>query len=121
MANRIVPLRYATDARIGRTFFTRVLGLETAMELDFITTYVDRANPSAQISVLSADPSGLRPDYSVGVADVDECHRRAVAEGSEIVYPLTDEPWGVRRFFVRDPTGAVANIVAHRATTEPGT
>jgi len=23
------------------------------------------------------------------------------------VYPLTDEPWGVRRFFVRDPDGEV--------------
>jgi catechol 2,3-dioxygenase-like lactoylglutathione lyase family enzyme len=31
--------------------------------------------------------------------------------GYEIVHPLTDEPWGVRRFFVRAPDGNVLNIV----------
>jgi uncharacterized glyoxalase superfamily protein PhnB len=31
----------------------------------------------------------------------------------EIVYPLTDEPWGVRRFFVRDPKGVVVNVMMH--------
>ncbi|MGC3859678.1 hypothetical protein ACPSM1_05750 [Micromonospora chersina] len=29
---------------------------------------------------------------------------------AEIDYPLTDEPWGLRRFFVRDPNGTVANV-----------
>lgn len=110
-ANRIVPNRASTDPRAGRAFFTGVLELEVAMELDFITTY---RTPSGggQISVLS-DPSGLHPDYSVGVDDVDSCHARARDAGHDILYPLTDERWGVRRFFVRDPTGAIANIVEH--------
>jgi hypothetical protein len=30
------------------------------------------------------------------------------------VYPLTDEPWRVRRFFVKDPNGAVLNVASHR-------
>ena len=29
--------------------------------------------------------------------------------------PLTDEEWGLRRFFVRDPNGAVINVTEHRA------
>jgi hypothetical protein len=29
------------------------------------------------------------------------------------VHPLTDEPWGVRRFFVREPNGKVLNILSH--------
>ena len=33
--------------------------------------------------------------------------------GDEIVHPLTDEPWGVRRFFVRDPDGNVVNVLSH--------
>jgi len=36
-----------------------------------------------------------------------------VAEGAQIVHPLTDEPWGVRRFFVRDPDGNIVNVLAH--------
>jgi hypothetical protein len=33
--------------------------------------------------------------------------------GMRIVYPLTDEPWGVRRFFVEDPDGHIVNVLAH--------
>ena len=115
-ANRIVPNRYAKDAGEGRAFFTEVLGLDVAMTQDFITTYRSPGTDSVQLSVVSHDPSGLKPDYSVGVDDVDVRHNLAVAQGLEIVYPLRDEPWGVRRFFVRDPLGGIANIVGHRAS-----
>jgi uncharacterized glyoxalase superfamily protein PhnB len=57
----------------------------------------------------------VHPDVSVEVDDVYEIHERAVAAGAEIVYPLTDEPWGLRRFFVRDPNGAVINVTEHTA------
>lgn len=111
---RIVPNLYAGDVGGGAGFFNDVLGLETAMAIDFITIYRSSAQPMAQISVLTEDPSGLRPAYSVGVDDVDAVHARAVAAGHEIVYALRDEPWGVRRFFVRDPLGGIANIVQNK-------
>ena len=49
------------------------------------------------------------------VDDVDAVHAKAVADGLEIVHPLTDETWGVRRFFVRDPDGLVVNVLSHRS------
>ncbi len=54
------------------------------------------------------------PDMSIEVDDIDEAHRGTVALGVEITYPLTAEPWGVRRFFVRDPFGRLVNILAHQ-------
>lgn len=30
------------------------------------------------------------------------------------MFDLTDEAWGIRRFFVRDPNGIVLNIMCHR-------
>lgn len=68
-----------------------------------------------QLSVVSADATApLRADVSVEVTDVAAAHAAAIARGAEIVHPLTDEPWGVRRFFVREPsTGAVLNVVQH--------
>jgi uncharacterized glyoxalase superfamily protein PhnB len=45
--------------------------------------------------------------------DVDEAYAEAQRRGYEIVHPLTVEPWGVRRFFVRAPDGNVINIVSH--------
>lgn len=43
--------------------------------------------------------------------DIDNAYDDAVRLDYEIVYPLTTEPWGVRRFFVRAPDGNVINIV----------
>jgi uncharacterized glyoxalase superfamily protein PhnB len=51
---------------------------------------------------------------SIEVDDVDAIHARAVAEGIPIVYPLTTEPWGVRRFHVADPNGVVINVMSHQ-------
>jgi uncharacterized glyoxalase superfamily protein PhnB len=55
----------------------------------------------------------MHPDISIEVDDVDQVHARAVAAGADVVYPLTDEEWGLRRFFVRDPNGAVINVTQH--------
>ncbi len=56
----------------------------------------------------------VHPDVSIEVDDVDAVYERAVAAGAEVVYPLTDEEWGLRRLFVRDPNGAVVNVTQHR-------
>ncbi len=53
------------------------------------------------------------PDLSIEVDDVDEVYRRAIAGRLEIPYGITDEPWGVRRFYVRDPFGRLVNILSH--------
>jgi predicted enzyme related to lactoylglutathione lyase len=112
---RVVPNIKAHQYEESRTFYTHVLGLDLAMDLGWIMTFVSPDTPTAQISVLTADPSGLHPDMSVEVTDIDTLYTTAVAAGLDIVYPMTDEPWGVRRFFVSDPNGMIVNIVSHQA------
>ncbi len=36
----------------------------------------------------------------------------AVAAGLRIVHPLSDEEWGVRRFFFADASGNVVNVLS---------
>jgi catechol 2,3-dioxygenase-like lactoylglutathione lyase family enzyme len=58
-----------------------------------------------------------QPHFGVDVGDpgaVDAAHEEALRLGLRVVYPLTDEPWGVRRFFVEDPGGTIVNVLAHR-------
>lgn len=55
----------------------------------------------------------MEPDISIEVDDVDLVHARAAELGLEVVRPLTDEPWGVRRFFVKDPDGLIVNVMSH--------
>jgi catechol 2,3-dioxygenase-like lactoylglutathione lyase family enzyme len=112
---RIVPDFHAEDPGASRVFYLDVLGMEVAMDLGWVVTYAAPGNPTAQISVMQDDASAqVQPDVSIEVDDVDAAHAAAHRLGYEIVHPLTDEPWGVRRFFVRDPNGKVLNILSHR-------
>ena len=47
---------------------------------------------------------------SIWVDDVDAVHERAKAEGIEVTFPPTDEPWNVREMHVRHPDGHVLRI-----------
>ena len=111
---RVVPNLKAERLDESHQFYVEVLGLELSMDLGWIATYVSAANPTAQISVIVKDATAPEhPDVSVEVEDVDAVHAKAVERDLEIVHPLTDEPWGVRRFFVRDPNGKVINVMTH--------
>ncbi len=44
-----------------------------------------------------------------------ERRQYALRRGLTIVHPLTDEPLGVRRFFVQDPSGNVINCLVHKS------
>ncbi|MDH3584571.1 MAG: glyoxalase superfamily protein [Phycisphaerae bacterium] len=112
---RVVPDISSQDLAKSRAFYVDFLGLQIAMDMGFIMTFVSPTNPTAQLSVLREDKDGAvpTPDVSVEVEDVAQLHERAVERGFEVVYPLTDEPWGVRRFFVLDPNGTVLNIMSH--------
>ncbi|UWN51312.1 hypothetical protein ASALC70_03539 [Alcanivorax sp. ALC70] len=54
------------------------------------------------------------PDLSIEVDDVDAALGRFRKAGVTIEYGPADEPWGVRRFFVRDPFGRLLNILQHQ-------
>ena len=111
---RIVPDIKSERLDDSRAFYVDFLGLKVGMDLGWIVTFVSPSNPTAQISVMrDDDPSTLMPNVSIEVADVDEVHARAIERGLQIVYPLTDEPWGIRRFFVVDPNGVIVNVSNH--------
>ena len=111
---RIVPDIKSKHFDASRQFYLDVLGLEIAMDMGFIVTLVSPTNPTAQVSLMRDDgSSSILPQISVEVADVDDVHSRAVSRGFTIVYPLTNEPWGVRRFFVADPSGTIINVMCH--------
>jgi len=111
---RVVPDFPAPEPAASGEFYARVLGLEVVMDLGWIVTFAAPGNPAAQISVMRQDASApVQPDVSIEVDDVDAAHAAAERLGCEILHPLTDEPWGVRRFFVRDPSGKVLNILGH--------
>jgi catechol 2,3-dioxygenase-like lactoylglutathione lyase family enzyme len=112
--SRVVPDFVAPESAAGSGFYAEVLGLEVVMDLGWIVTFAAPDNPAAQISVMRHDATAsVQPDVSIEVDDVDAVYAAATRMGCEILHPLTDEAWGVRRFFVRDPNGKVLNILSH--------
>jgi predicted enzyme related to lactoylglutathione lyase len=83
------------------------------MDMGWVLTFVSPSNPIAQITLVrDVEKTKPQPNLSIEVNDVDAVHAKAVTLRLQIVYPLTDEPWGVRRFFVTDPNGAIINVLS---------
>jgi catechol 2,3-dioxygenase-like lactoylglutathione lyase family enzyme len=115
---RAVPNLLTADLGASREFYAGFLGFDVAMDEDGFMMFASPSNRTAQVTVADRDGEGTDrgvslAQVSVEVSDVDALHAEAVARGLEIVYPLTDEPWGIRRFFVRDPGGTVVNVAMH--------
>ena len=111
--SRAVPNIRSERPAETRDFFVELLGFEVAMDIGWIVTVTSPTNPAVQLSIISNDDMAA-PGISVGVDDVDAVHAKAVEQGFQIVYPLRDEEWGVRRFMLREPSGTVVNVVSHR-------
>jgi len=113
---RVVPNITSDRLEDSRAFYVELFGFHVAMDLGWMVTLVSPNQPVAQISIVRGerwDGSQQQVTLSIEVADVDEIHAKAVSRGDRIVYPLTDEPWGVRRFHTMDPNGVILNVMRH--------
>lgn len=111
---RIVANLSAPDPALARRFYEEVLGLEVLMDQGWIMTYGGNAKMPVQLSVASEGGSGTPvPDLSIEVDDLAEALARMKKAKIKLEYGPVSEPWGVRRFFVRDPVGKLVNILAH--------
>jgi uncharacterized glyoxalase superfamily protein PhnB len=111
---RVMP-DIRSEAIEGSREFYGLLGFEEVMNLGWIMTLASPSNPTAQVSLMSHDKTApVVPDMSVEVDDVDAVYAAMRESGAEVVHPLQDEEWGVRRFFVRDPNGRVVNVLTHQ-------
>jgi catechol 2,3-dioxygenase-like lactoylglutathione lyase family enzyme len=114
IVKRIVPNITAADASRARQFYGDILGLQIVADMGWIATFAAQSTMNPQISILSEGGSGTAvPDLSIEVDDLEEVLRRMERAHIAIEYGPVVEPWGVRRFYVRDPFGRLINVLAH--------
>jgi catechol 2,3-dioxygenase-like lactoylglutathione lyase family enzyme len=114
IVRRIVASIVSSDVLAAEGFYKDVLGLKRLMDLGWIATYGSDEKMTVQLSIISEGGSGTPvPDMSIEVDDIDVALKRVTSAGIPIEYGPADEPWGVRRFFVRDPFGKLVNILTH--------
>ena len=113
---RIVPNIPVERIEDAKAFYCDLLGMDVVMDHGWIVTFAAKGRTAMpQISVATEGGSGTPvPDISIEVDEVDDVCRRMQAAGLAMEYGPVNEPWGVRRFYVRDPFGRLINIVAHR-------
>ncbi|MEA2169742.1 MAG: hypothetical protein QOF76_3042 [Solirubrobacteraceae bacterium] len=108
---RIIPYFESPDFEATRSFYTGVLGLR---EGNFGGDHIGFADGQAQVVFGRAGTAQASMGVDLGsVEAVDAAHAEALQRGHEIVYGPVTEPWGVYRFFVRDPGGTVVSVLAH--------
>jgi catechol 2,3-dioxygenase-like lactoylglutathione lyase family enzyme len=126
--SRIVPNISSATPEETADFYVKLLGFDIVMDDHSIITLASPVNRAAQINIVRlADkppagsgehPALLPPQLSFDVEDVDSVYADATERGLDIRYPITNESWGVRRFFVSDPSGVVINILSHHGASD---
>ena len=111
---RIVSNTETPDLNKAAAFYADVLGLDLIMDHGWFQTYGADAKMTVQVSFGSEGGSGAPvPDLSIEVDDVEAAFERVKEANIPVEYGPASEPWGVRRFFVRDPFGKLINILQH--------
>lgn len=113
-ATRVTANLHVADIEATKGFYANYLGLsDEEFNLGWVARYT-APDGKADVQLVTGDATASEDSViSVHTTDVDAAYDEARQLGYEIVHPLTTEPWGVRRFFVRAPDGNVINIVNH--------
>ncbi len=112
---RIVANIATEDIAKAKRFYGDILGLDILMDHGWLVTYGSAEKMTVQVGVAIQGGSDTPvPDLSIEVDDVEEALARIKQAKVKIEYGPADEPWNVRRFFVRDPFGKLVNILMHK-------
>lgn len=111
---RIVANVETPAPAVAASFYKDILGLDLLMDHGWFQTYGTNEKMTVQIGFGSEGGSGTPvPALSIEVDDVDAALAKFKAANIQIEYGPADEPWGVRRFYVRDPYGRLINVLQH--------
>ena len=114
IVKRIVTNIAAASPSEAEKFYAGIFGLKVVMDHGWIRTYSSGVEMITQLSVASEGGSGTPvPDLSIEVDNLEIALERVKNGNVEIEYGPVSEPWGVRRFYVRDPFGKLINVLQH--------
>ncbi len=103
-----------------RDFWVQRLGFEVVFDSSWFSLLVAEQG-SASIAFMSPEHPSAPPSadefsgrgmcFELQVADADAAHTQMCARGLTVSYPLTNEPFGQRRFGFFDPSGLWVDVV----------
>ena len=103
MPTSLAPMLTVHDAAGAIVFYERALGARE-LELDGERFFVVDENPDA-FNLSPSRLGGTSVRMSLVVDDADASAERAIAAGATVVFPVADQPYGLRQGRVEDPYG----------------
>ncbi len=124
----IYPLITVKQFGESRDFFVKVFGMHLAFEASWVAMLARTEGGPIVLGLMTADHPSNPPGPEVfdgrgmimtfQVEDAVAEHERLQAAGAPITYGLATEPWGQKRFMVRDPSGILVDVVEQIAPAE---
>lgn len=124
----IYPLITVKQLAESRDFFVKFFGMHSVFEANWVAMLarteggpialglMTRDHPSVPPGPEEFDGKGMIMTFQVEDAAAD--HKRLHTAGAPITYGLATEPWGQKRFMVRDPSGILVDVVEQIAPAE---
>ncbi|MBK7642359.1 MAG: VOC family protein [Planctomycetes bacterium] len=111
----IIPCISTTKMRETRAFWIDRLGFELSYDHEHYLGVRGGAKGAPEIGFMPSSPEAPQPiagglNLCLRVASADAEHERLRSQGVAIFAPLTDYPWGMRAFVVKDPNGVAVTI-----------
>lgn len=104
----------------ARDFWQRFLGFRPVFDSSWFTLMTDEGSESSIAFMTPDHPSappgpdtfdGTGACFELEVDDAAAAHAELTGRGLAVTYPLTDEPFGQRRFGFADPSGLWIDVV----------
>jgi len=118
------PLFTVKHLKESRDFFQRCFYMLVAFEASWVVMLSNQDGGPISLGLMSHDHPSNPPGpemfdgrgmiMTFQVDDASTAHARLKELGAPIVYDLKDEPWGQRRFMVRDPSSILVDVVEQR-------
>ncbi len=122
------PLLTVKDIQASRDFYAKHFGLDVIFDSSWVVMLGDGAAGKIALGFMTPDHPTNPPGpeifdgkgmiVTLQVEDAAKTHAALKHAGVEIFYGLHDEPWGQRRFALRDPAGVIVDVVEQTQPAE---
>jgi uncharacterized glyoxalase superfamily protein PhnB len=121
------PLFTVSRLTDSRDFFVKHFGMQVLFEASWVVM-LTLGDGRICLGLMTGDHPSNPPGpevftgngaiFTVQTDDATALHAKLAGQGAEVVYGPANEPWGQRRFMVKDPSGLLVDVVEQTEPTE---
>ena len=107
-----VPVVGTDDIQKSLLYYTTVLGFLPDFEFGDPVVYAGVKSGDAEIYfsydhglATAIKKTKINPEIFIWISDADSLFKEHVANGAEIIEPISDRPWGARQYVIKEING----------------